>query len=184
MSLEPASALVVEVPEAETLVGPFRQRYDPAAAAGMPAHVTVLYPFAPPDEIDTDVLAAVLDVVGDDPVFVARFHSIGTFPGGVLWLRPEPAEPFRRLTLLLAAAFPRFPPYGGAFPETVPHLTIGIDLPADAADEVHSELGPGVERHPIVTEVREVALHTRDTDGRWRRRAAIPLGTAPPSGDG
>jgi hypothetical protein len=34
------SALVV--PEAEPLVKPFRDRYDPSAAAGVPAHITLL----------------------------------------------------------------------------------------------------------------------------------------------
>jgi hypothetical protein len=41
------SALVVLVPEAEPLVGPFRERYDPSASAGMPAHITINYPFLP-----------------------------------------------------------------------------------------------------------------------------------------
>jgi hypothetical protein len=50
------SALVVLVPEAEPLVKPFRDRYDPSAAAGVPAHITLLYPFKPPDEIDSTVL--------------------------------------------------------------------------------------------------------------------------------
>lgn len=39
------SALVVLVPEAEALVKSFRDRHDPSAAAGVPAHITLLYPF-------------------------------------------------------------------------------------------------------------------------------------------
>ena len=42
------SAVVVEVPEAEPLVGAWRLRFDPVAALGMPAHVTLLYPFVAP----------------------------------------------------------------------------------------------------------------------------------------
>lgn len=34
-------------PFGEPLVGGFRERYDSSAAYGMPAHVTVLYPFLP-----------------------------------------------------------------------------------------------------------------------------------------
>src|SRR5215471_17626442 len=34
------------------LVKPFRDRYDPSAAAGVPAHITLLYPFKHPDEVD------------------------------------------------------------------------------------------------------------------------------------
>ena len=42
------SALVVLVPEAEGVVKPFRDLHDPSAAAGMPAHITLLYPFKHP----------------------------------------------------------------------------------------------------------------------------------------
>ena len=44
------SALVVLVPEADPLVGPFRSFFDPSAALGVPAHVTLLYPFVEPAE--------------------------------------------------------------------------------------------------------------------------------------
>ncbi len=49
------SALVVPVPEAEGIVKPFRDSHDPSAALGMPAHITALYPFIPPDEIGTEI---------------------------------------------------------------------------------------------------------------------------------
>ena len=45
------SALVVLVPAAEVVVKSFRDKYDSSAADGCPAHVTLLYPFKPPDEI-------------------------------------------------------------------------------------------------------------------------------------
>lgn len=39
------SALVMLVPQSEALVRSFRDRYDPSAAEGIPAHITLLYPF-------------------------------------------------------------------------------------------------------------------------------------------
>ena len=42
------SAVLVPFPEAERVVSPYRARLDGAAALGVPAHVTVLYPFVPP----------------------------------------------------------------------------------------------------------------------------------------
>jgi hypothetical protein len=39
------STVAILVPEAEGLVRLFRNRYDPSAKAGMPAHITLLYPF-------------------------------------------------------------------------------------------------------------------------------------------
>ena len=41
------SAVLVPVPEAERAVSRHRARLDGAAARGVPAHVTVLYPFVP-----------------------------------------------------------------------------------------------------------------------------------------
>ena len=46
------TAVVVPIPEAEGVVGPYRARLDHAAELGVPAHVTVIAPFAPPDLID------------------------------------------------------------------------------------------------------------------------------------
>ena len=54
------SALVVLIPEAEALAGPFRDKYEPSAAAGVPAHITLLYPFKAPDDID-DLVAQLND---------------------------------------------------------------------------------------------------------------------------
>ena len=65
------SALVVLVPEAEALVKPFRDRYDPSAAVGVPAHITLLYPFKPPDEVD----GAVLDKLCHGSRALRRFGS-------------------------------------------------------------------------------------------------------------
>jgi hypothetical protein len=42
MASQTTTALVILVPEAAALVKAFHDKYDPAATAGMPAHVTVL----------------------------------------------------------------------------------------------------------------------------------------------
>lgn len=43
------TAVIVPVPAAEALVGSHRRRLDRAAGWGVPAHVTVLYPFLHPE---------------------------------------------------------------------------------------------------------------------------------------
>jgi len=52
------SALIVPVPEAEPVVGEFRASLDRCAGWGVPAHVTVIYPFRAPDRLDADELRA------------------------------------------------------------------------------------------------------------------------------
>jgi hypothetical protein len=46
------SAVLLCVPEAEALVGTWRQQHDPSAARGVPAHVPLLYPFLPAGQVD------------------------------------------------------------------------------------------------------------------------------------
>ena len=51
------SAVLLAVPEAEPLVHEWRAVGDPSAAHGVPAHVTLLYPFLPSDQLDDGVIA-------------------------------------------------------------------------------------------------------------------------------
>jgi hypothetical protein len=44
MESQATTALIILVPEAEAFVKEFRDKYDPSAAEGMPAHITVLFP--------------------------------------------------------------------------------------------------------------------------------------------
>src|SRR5262245_22899429 len=117
----PRSALVVLVERAETLVAEFRLAHDPMAARGVPAHITVLYPFR--SVVDENTAGVIGELASGIDVFDATFPSVGRFPGGVVFLQPEPQEPFKAMTRMLEIAFPDCPPYGGAFPDPHPHLT-------------------------------------------------------------
>lgn len=168
------SALVVLVPEAEAAVGPFRIAYDPSAAAGCPAHITLLYPFRPPDEIGPAVLDGLRRCLGPFGSFPYTLNAPSRFPG-VLYLAPDPAEPFRQLTLAIWARHPDLPPYGGRHADIVPHLSI-----AQLADEAALErvaaafaraAGPRLPIHARADAVALLALR----GGRWRTRATLAL---------
>ncbi|MFI7238151.1 2'-5' RNA ligase family protein [Streptomyces cyaneofuscatus] len=82
------SGLIVRVPEADPLVRAWRDRLDPSARAGVPAHVTVLFPFLDLDvsRIDEGVRAAIGEALGrhrsfEARSFEARFDHCGRFPG-------------------------------------------------------------------------------------------------------
>jgi 2'-5' RNA ligase len=128
------TAVIVPVAAAEPVVDVYRQRLDHAAAWGVPAHVTVLYPFLPPADVDEEALAALASAVRSVPAFECSFASTDWFGTDVLWLRPEPGEPFRRLTRAVWSAFPRHPPYAGAHDGSTPHLTIGQRTAAESSD--------------------------------------------------
>ena len=82
------SALGVFVPEADSLVKPFRDRYDPSAAAGVPAHITLLHPFKPPAEIDDVVLDDLRRCFGHFPPFPFSLASIRRFLMQYTWQSP------------------------------------------------------------------------------------------------
>jgi 2'-5' RNA ligase len=121
--------VIVSVPEAEDVVGSFRAELDRSAGWGVPAHVTVLYPFLAPERVDDTVSRAVAEAVTTVPAFDVVFPWVEWFGETVVWLAPEPDWPFRRLTCAVWERFPDLPPYGGAYLDLVPHLTIGHDAP-------------------------------------------------------
>jgi 2'-5' RNA ligase len=143
--MEPTeTALIVAVPEAEQAVGHHRSTLDTAAGWGVPAHVTVLYPFLPPDRINDDVLTTLTQIFAATPRFDASFADVRWFGDSVVWLAPQPEDAFRQLTAAVWRRFPEVPPYAGAHADVVPHLTIGHDAPkrllTQAAEAVVSHL--------------------------------------------
>jgi 2'-5' RNA ligase len=167
----PSTALVVLVPEAEELVARLRLRYDPAAAAGVPAHVTVLYPFVSP--VADDTVDKIATICRRHAPFSAEFAAVDRFPGSVVWLRPEPSERFSALIAAATAEFPESPPYGGTIAEPVPHLTVADGVDAATASEVQSELERGP---PVFCEINELALLVQDETGRWELARTWPFG--------
>jgi hypothetical protein len=67
------SALLLLVPAAEPVVGEHRARFDASARDGVPAHLTVLYPFLPPALIDDTVLASLIALFAGYPAFGSRW---------------------------------------------------------------------------------------------------------------
>lgn len=172
----PESTLVILVPEAEELVSPFRDRYDPAAAVGVPAHVTLIYPFKPPDELRPPVIDGLRQCFAGFPAFDFVLARLQRFPQ-VLYLAPEPAEPFREVTKAIWKRHPETPPYGGLYPDIVPHLTLADRIESDATlDRIETEVIEAARnRLPVRARAAEVALLENRT-GRWQTLLTLSLG--------
>jgi 2'-5' RNA ligase len=165
------STLIVPVPSVERVLAEFFGRPPQRATTGIPAHITVLFPFAPADAIDTALEAAVGEVVAGFAPFHFRLADVGTFPR-VLYLAPEPAQPFRELTDALWSRWPQFPPYGGAYDDVIPHLTVATGRqPPDVIERLQRLL-------PLEARAAEVWLLTQKSDSRWALHRTFPLGTA------
>ncbi|WP_121257005.1 2'-5' RNA ligase family protein [Nocardioides ferulae] len=168
------SAVIVPIPGAERTVAAHRARHDRASSWGVPAHVTVLYPFVPPAAIDQDVLTRVARAVEAVPRFDVAFERSEWFGDSVLWLAPEPSAPFEELTAVLSDAFPEHPPYGGAFEEVVPHLTVGHD--AELAELLRAEAAVRAGL-PVRGRVDAVQVWAgSQAPGTWACLAHAPLG--------
>jgi 2'-5' RNA ligase len=165
------SAIIVPV-SVPIALARLRDRMDPSAAQGVPAHVTLLYPFMPIDALTPNVRGTIERIVAARPAFRVEFNAVARWPN-VVYLPPQPAEPFRRLTLALAAAFPDYPPYQGAHPEIVPHLTVAQDVPDDYYAAAEHAL-------PALLPIRDVArdawLVGHTPDQPWHTLWRLPLG--------
>ncbi|HEY6569586.1 MAG TPA: 2'-5' RNA ligase family protein [Candidatus Limnocylindrales bacterium] len=164
-----ASALVIRV-ELPAALAALRLRSDQNAADGVPAHVTLLYPFAEPAAIDAGVVGTVASIVGRHAPWSMVLGERRRWPE-VLYASVEPDAPVRALQAELAAAFPTLPLGWGEF-EFTPHVTIaegpGAHDPAVAGDPAWSEL-------PLTQIVDAVELIVRDADGRWRVDRQFPM---------
>jgi hypothetical protein len=169
MTATTETALVVLVPEAEPIVAGHRLRHDPAAADGVPAHVTVLYPFRA--DVDDASVAAVAAIAAAVPAFDATFRTTARFPGVVLYLDPEPAAPFHELIARCIAGFPDCPPYGGTIPDPIPHLTVADGVTTSTADALDAEVHAGL---PIRSRIDRLTLIAGPPP--WRVVRQFPLG--------
>ncbi len=170
VATEPASAIVVRVPVPRALAQ-LRTRWDWAAGVGVPAHVTILFPFLLAGRLLPEVRAELATIAAAHDPFDVRFARVGRFPG-VVYLAPEPATPFERLTEAVVARYPDFQPYGGAFDVVVPHLTIteSGDAPLD---EIAADAAATL---PLGHRVSALDVLVEGGDGRWRSRWRIALG--------
>lgn len=152
----------------------YRDQFDPSAALGIPAHLSVLYPFMPP-ALAPSVIARLTALFAEFAPFDYALTELRRFPG-VLYLAPEPTAPFRALTGRVAEAFPEFPPYGGKFAHVIPHLTLAHLEDADRLEHVAAHFratcGP---RLPLRLRAEEVTLMDND-HGAWRVSATFRLG--------
>ena len=175
------SALVVLVPEAEFLVAAFRNQYDPSAALGVPAHVTILYPFKPPQDLTAEVIQSLEELFSGFPKFRTSFAESRRFPG-VLYLAPKPVEIFHRLIGLVTKRFPETPPYAGQFVEVVPHLTVAQVSDSERLEEIATDFEEqATECLPIQAFVDQIALLDNES-GLWRVRKEFYLGAESASG--
>ena len=167
---EPASAIVIRVPVPAGLER-LRRRWDRSAGVGIPAHVTILFPFLTASGLDPTARRAIADIARGVEPFEVAFRRVARFPR-VVYLVPEPSTPISTLTAAVTTRYPGHPPYGGIFDEVVPHLTV-TESDAAPLDEIAAETERWL---PFTHDVTALEVLVESPEGRWRRHWRIPLG--------
>ena len=167
------TALLLPVPAAEPAVSRHCARLVESARGGVPAHITVLYPFLPPAGISEPLLASLGRLFAGFAAFEFTLDRVGWFGEEVVWLGPRDPAPFRALTSAAFTAFPSCPPYCGQHAEVIPHLTIGHGHPVNvlraAEQSVQAQL-------PIEADATTVTLMTEQSaGGQWAKAATFTL---------
>ena len=167
------SAFAVKVPEAEHCVADLRKRYDAAATLGVPAHISILVPFMPPEQISDTVIDKLCSFFVTVRPFEFSLSRIGRFPA-TTYLAPEPAEPFIAITQRLVELFPDYPPYAGQFDTIIPHLTVANNT-TEGAEIAAQELNGIMQAHgPIRSHCDSVVL-LENSSGKWSEMRAFGL---------
>lgn len=172
------TALVIMVPEVEELVRPFRHLYDPSAADGMPAHISLVYPFLNIEEMSAIKLTSLTRIFREHEPFGFSLTKTARFPG-VLYLEPEPSRAFKSMILEICEYAPQTLPYGGKHTDLIPHLTIAhIEDEAEldqVAGDFEKQIAPKLPVHSMVSEV----LLMENCTGSWKKYASFTMGFVP-----
>lgn len=169
-SSENQSAVIIPIPEVEPVVRELRLRYDPAARLGVPAHVTLLYPFCAPQTLDRET-KTLETFCGSIAAFRFSFTDVRRFPA-TAYLHPDKAEAFTRITRKLVDLWPQCKPYGGAFPDIVPHLTVADRVTDEILDTVEKLLRRQL---PLQCAAREISIFASDDTGTWSKKVSYLL---------
>jgi hypothetical protein len=163
--------VAIPVPEADPLLAAVAVQYPEAVREGVPAHVSVLYPFLSADELDDRVTSALSELFAEQAPMSVKFGECRR-SGDFVYLRPDPIEGLAELTRKARRRWPNVVPYEGLYGEVEPHLTVALHTTEERAAAVEREIV--AERVPISAELREAWLLV--FDGHWRLRQRFEFG--------
>lgn len=163
---EGRTGVIIPVPSADPLLATLAQRHPGAVREGVPAHVSVLYPFVPAAELDADAERELADIAEATPateVTFGRCRRIGDF----VYSPPDPPADLNRLIAAVRGHWPDVLPYGGAVEDVGPHLTVAMRTGEQTAAVIEHEVADEL---PIAAQLREMWLVVFADGWRVRRR--------------
>lgn len=171
MELETA-LMIIPPAKVQAFAFPIREQYDAASFNRVPAHITLLYPFVPPDQIDAAV-ARLTQFCASFPPFEIVLDRYGRFTD-TLFLEPSNPEKLLELYQCLTTTFPEYPPYNGDHgPDLRPHMTLARFEKPEEGETI--ELPP-MPNFTFMVKQLHLYLGTPDGDDPFIPRAVILLG--------
>jgi 2'-5' RNA ligase len=165
------SVLLIPALHVTASVDEYRQRYDPSAAAGMPPHITIMYPFLAANELGGETMARLVELLGMTGTFEYSLTDVRDFDQQVVYLAPDPGERFIQLTSLVSEHY-KLRPYGGAYSEVIPHLTVALSAPVEERRRMTDKLRQRLPQAGIASEAWVMVGSNATT---WRRTHSIAL---------
>ncbi|MCK2241595.1 MULTISPECIES: 2'-5' RNA ligase family protein [unclassified Crossiella] len=160
------TALLILVPAAEPLLEAARAVNPATVRPGLPAHVTVSYPFVPFTE---DLTAAVHSLAADTSPIDLTLAEVVVRPGFLAVTAPGAQE----LADRAGQRWPWLRPYDGRFGERPPtHLTVALGASAGEADRIGEQVRALL---PIRLAATGLELVERTVRG-WQVRLSAPFG--------
>jgi 2'-5' RNA ligase len=174
------SVVLVPALDAGLLVRQLRMEHDPSAAAGVPPHLTLMFPFLPPHDLSAQRIDALERLISGAMAFDFTLTHVSEFDQGVVYLVPAPAAPFADLTREIGKQFELLP-YGGAFgKDPVVHLTVAVQASPSVRNRIVDRLGPEL---PISLQAEEAWLMVGSNSSGWEVVRQMPFGVfATPGG--
>ncbi len=164
------TGLVIPVPAADALLASVGARYPGTVRDGVPAHVSLLYPFVVAAELDDRITAVCNELVIDQVPIPVDFGECYR-RGGFVALRPDPSDGLMELMSKARRRWPAVVPYGGVYGDVEPHLTVAMRCSEQTAMRIEQEVTAEL---PICAELREAWLLV--FEGQWTLRGRFEFG--------
>lgn len=164
------TGLVIPVPAADALLASVGARYPGTVREGVPAHVSLLYPFVAAAELDKGVTSALGELFAEQAPMPVQFAECYRRDGFVALL-PDPTNGLKELVSKTRRRWPDVVPYEGVYGDVEPHLTVAMRCSAETAVTIEEEVSTQL---PISAELREAWLVA--FEGQWTLRGRFKFG--------
>jgi hypothetical protein len=160
------------ISEVEPIVAPLRWQYDKSARLGVPAHVTLLYPFSLL-HVAEGKLEDLAELFRSIPAFTFSYVEVRCIPR-TAYLYPDQPE---RFTIIIhkLETWSGCRLYCGAFPDVIPHLTVADEVDTQTLHLVQTSISSQL---PVKCVAQEVRLLCSDDAGLWSVRKCFRLGVS------